>query len=309
MWQATAVTTNGAARGCEALAAPRYELIPIGGMMEQARLLPTGSTITVTCSPKHGIDTSLRLAESLIAEGYHAVPHVAARLIHGNAELQTILDRLARSGLHEVFVVGGDAPAPAGPYRGGRELLETMAAMSPRPEIIGVPAYPEAHASISSADMQGALDVKNELADYAVTQICFDAQVILLWLAAQQRRGLRLPVYIGLPGVIDRMKLMGLAMRIGLGASTRVLRRQSGLASRLFGGSTYRPDELIQALVPAFDTPEGPGLAGFHMNTFNQVEDTLAWVQRTAEDLCQWHGVTKNTELRAATARNTSAGY
>ncbi|SEP06884.1 methylenetetrahydrofolate reductase [Aquisalimonas asiatica] len=305
MWQATtAVATTP--RGAEALASPRYELIPLTGVMEQASHLPRGATVTVTCSPKHGIDASLDLAERLAAAGFHAIPHVAARLVTSRSDLQRILDRLAAAGLDDVFIVGGDAPSPAGPYPGGRELLEDLDTLSRRPRRIGVPSYPEPHATIPPEQMQAALDVKNALADYTVTQICFDADTILSWLADQHDRGLRLPVYMGLPGVIDRMKLMGLAMRIGLGASTRVLRRQAGLASRLLGGSTYRPDALAEALVPAFDGPLAPALAGFHLNTFNQIAETATWAEATAATL---HPCPPRDAGQAHTAAGTPAGY
>lgn len=307
MWQATATTVTATARGTDALASPRYELIPLAGVMEQAFNLPRGATITVTCSPKHGIDASLDLAERLGAAGYHAVPHVAARLVADRGDLQRILDRLAAARLDDVFIVGGDAPAPVGPYPGGRELLEDLATLSPRPRRIGVPSYPEPHATIPPERMQAALDVKNSLADYTVTQICFDADTILAWLTAQYDHGLRLPVYVGLPGVIDRMKLMGLAMRIGLGASTRVLRRQAGLASRLLGGTTYRPDALVEALVPAFDSHRAPGLAGFHMNTFNQVAETRAWAEAKAAALRP--GEPADTHEAITTPAESSAGY
>lgn len=289
MGQTAAATHQGALRGCEALARPRYELIPISGMMAQARTLPAGATITVTCSPKHGIGTTLDAAEALAAEGYDAVPHVAARLVRDHGELRRIQERLDSAGLRDVFVVGGDAAEAAGPFRGGLELLRAMHETGRRPARIGVPAYPEPHASIPRKEMQAAFLAKGALADYAVTQICFDANAILTWLVRQRELGMNLPVYAGLPGVIDRTRLLGLAVRIGLGASTRVLRRQGGLASRLFGSSVYRPDDLVRALVPAFDTPQAPGLAGFHVNTFNQVDATRRWMEETAEELGQWY--------------------
>lgn len=287
MGETTAQWSSDAATGWRALADPRYELIPIGGMLEQARRLPAGATIAVTCSPRHGIETTLAAAEALRAEGYHAIPHVAARLVRSHEDLQRILERLERAGLRDVFVVGGDAPAPAGPYPGGLELLRAIAASGPRPSRIGVPAYPEPHASIPSHTLRAAYRAKAELADYAVTQICFDAGTILEWLA-RERDGGGLPVHVGLPGVIDRKRLLGLAVRIGLGASTRVLRRQAGLASRLLGGGTYRPADLVQALAPAFDGPEGSLLHGFHINTFNQVEATRAWIDQTVAAACEW---------------------
>ncbi|MDN3517335.1 methylenetetrahydrofolate reductase [Aquisalimonas lutea] len=307
MWQATAETITGMPRGCEALAQPRYEVIPIRGVMDETRRLPRGATVTVTCSPKHGIDATLEVAEGLAAEGYDAVPHVAARLVRDRGDLRRIVDRIHAAGLHEVFVVGGDAAEPVGPYPGGLELLRAMADSGNRPRRIGVPAYPEPHASIPSPDLAAAFRAKNDLADYAVTQICFEARTVLDWLSREQEAGLRLPVYLGLPGVIDRKRLMGLAVRIGLGASTRVLRRQAGLASRLLGGSTYRPDDLAEELVPAFDGPQGRHLAGFHINTFNQVDASLNWVNHVTADLCRRYAEpTESPAMAGAVAQEYS---
>lgn len=307
MWQATAETITDMPQGCEALAQPRYEVIPIRGVMDEARRLPRGATVTVTCSPKHGIDATLQVAEALAAEGYDAVPHVAARLVRDHGDLRRILDRLRGAGLHEVFVVGGDAPEPAGPFPGGLELLRAVAESAERPHRIGVPAYPEPHASIPSRELTAAFRAKNDLADYAVTQICFEAPTVLQWLAREQEAGLRLPVYLGLPGVIDRKRLMGLAVRIGLGASTRVLRRQGGLASRLLGGSTYRPDDLAEELVPAFDGPGRRHLAGFHINTFNQVDASLSWVNHVSTELCRrYQEVAEPSAMAGAVAQEYS---
>ena len=43
--------------------------------------------MTVTSSPSRGIEATLSLAERLAAHGYRVVPHLAARLVAGHAEL------------------------------------------------------------------------------------------------------------------------------------------------------------------------------------------------------------------------------
>lgn len=47
------------------LASPRYELLPLADMREAAGLLPDGALVTVTCSPRHGIERTLEEAEWL----------------------------------------------------------------------------------------------------------------------------------------------------------------------------------------------------------------------------------------------------
>ncbi|MBS3785413.1 MAG: methylenetetrahydrofolate reductase, partial [Gammaproteobacteria bacterium] len=200
-----------------ALAAPRYELIPIRGMFEEAERLPQGATITVTCSPKHGIDRTLEASVELAKRGYVAIPHIASRLVRDESHLESILQTLAQHSMDEVFVVGGDAPAPVGIFDGAVPLLEVMATSALRPARIGVTGYPEGHAEISNEALEAALIAKRPYADYLVTQLCFDPATILQWLVDIHRKGIGLPAWIGLPGVMDPRRLLGISLKIGIG--------------------------------------------------------------------------------------------
>jgi methylenetetrahydrofolate reductase (NADPH) len=111
-----------------------------------------------------------------------------------------------------------------------------------------------------------------------VTQMCFDAGSITSWLADMRSRGISLPVSVGLPGVMDRMKLFRTSLRIGVGQSAKFLRKQGGLASTLLRSSRYQPDDLVNALRTAIDDP-AMGIDGFYLFSFNQVESTVAWQQ------------------------------
>lgn len=256
---------------------PRYELMPFTGMQAAARCLPTGSMVTVTCSPRHGLERTLEAAEWLQAAGYRAVPHLAARLVRDHRHLQGIATRLAAAGIDDAFVVGGDTPAPVGAFPGGMELLEALAALPVRPARLGIPAYPEGHPHFAAATLQRVFDAKVRLADYAVTQLCFEAAPLVAWLETQRRRGLPLPVYAGVPGVMARTQLVALAVRLGIGPSARALRRGRGLLGRLLRPAQYRPDDLLQGLLPALNAERG--FAGLHLYTFNRVAATRAWLE------------------------------
>lgn len=264
-------------RGCLALASPRYELLPLADMREAAGLLPAGALVTVTCSPRHGIDRTLEEAEWLSRAGFRAVPHLAARLVRDRAHLEQILSRLAAAGIDDCLVVGGDAPRPTGDYADGLALLEALANQPSRPSRVGVPAYPEGHPGLDAAALQENLEAKARLADYAVTQMCFESAPMIDWLRRQRDWGLALPVYAGVPGVIAHARLLSVAMRIGLGASTRALGRQRGLLGRLLRPAVYRPESLMRGLWPALDDPSG--FAGLHVYSFNQVAATRAWLE------------------------------
>jgi methylenetetrahydrofolate reductase (NADPH) len=274
-----------------ALAHPRFELVPIRGVDEQAGLLPRGATVTVTNSPKRGNENTLEVAERLAKLGLHVVPHISARLVADRRQLREILRRLADLDLHEIFVVGGDAPAPTGVYESALDLLRDMAHLGHELTEIGVAAYPEGHPLVDDETLLWSLQQKQRFATYLVTQITFDPKVIGRWLGAirpasrrqagskpgsDSRQGIVLPAYIGVPGVVDTARLLQISMRIGVGQSMRFLTKHTSLASRLLRRGGYQPDALIEGLAPYFRDPEY-GIAGLHINTFNQVERTEEW--------------------------------
>lgn len=281
--------------------ATRYELLPIRGMQEAARALPEGAVATVTCSPRHGLERTLEATEWLATAGFRAVPHLAARLVRDRAHLERLLARLAALGVEDVFVVGGDAERPLGAYADGLALLEAMADLAPRPPRVGVPAYPEGHHRIDTAALQRDFEAKAALADYAVTQLCFEAAPLLAWRERQRRGGLRLPMYAGLPGVMERKRLLSIALRLGLGPSVRALRRQTGWMTRLLRPAAYRPDHLVARLWPLLGDAEA-GFAGLHLYTFNRVAPTRAWLEALPDVAPPRHSVAESGEREASAA-------
>jgi len=259
-----------------AMSDPRFEIIPIAGAEEEARKLPRGAQVTVTCSPTLGQENTLELSEKLAERGFRVIPHLSARLMRSREHLWNILDRLDAAGMSEVFVVGGDAREPAGHFHSATTLLREMAELDHGVERIGVTAYPESHPLVSDEELVAALREKQQFASYAVTQICFDPGVLTGWLAGLRERGVTLPVYVGLPGALERKKLLSISLKIGVGDSARFLKKQSGLVGRLVKPGGYRPDELVESLAPYFGD-EYYGLAGFHINTFNQADSTESW--------------------------------
>jgi methylenetetrahydrofolate reductase (NADPH) len=261
-----------------ALAHPRFELIPIKGVEEHARHLPPGAKVTVTCSATRGLEETLLLTERLAERGLEVVPHISARLVVDEAHLRDILRRLADLNLREIFVIGGDAKAPAGPFSGALDLLRAVAHLGHGFEEIGVAAYPEYHPFMEADTLRRVLEEKQPFATYMVTQICFDSEVIARWLGDVRERGINLPVHIGIPGVVDTKRLLGVSLRIGVGDSTRFLLKHTNMVARLLTPRSYQPDELVDQLAPCFDVPEY-NIRGLHINTFNQIESTEKWRQ------------------------------
>ena len=254
--------------------------MPLGGVERDViNRVPPSLTITVTSSPTRGLEPTLELSERLAGRGYRVVPHLAARLISGGAQLQEVLARVSAMGMREVFVVAGDVEKPLGPYEGAAALLRAMAELGHDLDRIGITGYPESHAFISDETTIQAMFEKVPFATYIVSQICFDAATIATWIRRVRDRGVTLPIYVGLPGPIDPVRLLRLSTRIGLGESARFLRRHGSWIGRLTLPRHYRPEELLDNLRPDLANPAN-GIAGIHLFTFNEINRVEDWRER-----------------------------
>ncbi|CAN5187276.1 methylenetetrahydrofolate reductase [soil metagenome] len=254
----------------------RFEILPLAGVSEQLDHLPANSVVTVTSSPTKGIDATLDLCERLGGRDLRVVPHLAARLVRGRGHLAELLDRVEGLGIREVFVVAGDAKDPAGPFEGAADLLRAMAGIGHALDEVGITGYPESHAFITDDTTIRVMSEKAPFATYIVSQICYDPTVIAGWIGAVRRRGITLPIHVGVPGVVDLARLGRISLKVGLGDSVRFLRKQTGVVARLVAG--YTPDELIHGLAPLV-TEAGNGVRGWHIFTFNEVARTERWRQ------------------------------
>jgi methylenetetrahydrofolate reductase (NADPH) len=156
---------------------------------------------------------------------------------------------MADGRLEDVFLIGGDATPPQGPYPSAVDLLPVICDHAHRPREIGIAGYPEGHPLVDPARLEEALDRKSAHADYITTQLCFNAEAVLAWVRETRDRGVELPVLVGVPGVVDRRRLLEISMRIGVGPSIAFLRKQRGLR-RLLRPARVTPDEIYDALAP-----------------------------------------------------------
>lgn len=269
----------------EALRRARYEVIPLAGVEESVCThLPPGTPLTVTAAESHGITATVDLAARLARSGYDVAPHLAARLIADRAELKDILQQLREEGIHDVVVVGGDAAEPAGEFFDARALLVAIDELGHDFESVGIAGYPEGHPAIDDAKLVQALRDKAPYATYLVTQLCFAPAVISRWAADVRRLGVTLPIQVGIPGPVDRQKLIRIAGRIGLGRSARFLTHQRGLVARFFLPGGYRPKRLVRGLAAQVTDPSS-SIVGFHVFTFNDLSNVTGWTAGVAHDL------------------------
>jgi len=256
---------------------PRYEVFPAGSVADAvAQWVPPGMTVTVTASPAKGLDATLDLTEVLTGRGYQVVPHLSARLVRDDAHLADIAARLIACGVDDVFVPAGDADPPAGRFDSALSLLEQLAEMGNPFARTGITGYPETHPRIDDDITIQAMWDKRRLASYIVSNLCFDAAAVRRWIRRIRARGVTLPVYVGLAAPVERARLLRMAAKAGASESARFLAGHVEWFLRFGAPGGYRPERLLTRLAPAVTAP-GSGVAGLHLFTFNQVQQTEEW--------------------------------
>jgi methylenetetrahydrofolate reductase (NADH) len=252
-------------------------VIPLAGA-EEAVLehVPLEVKVTVTTSPRKGLEPTLELVDRLAAHGYAVVPHLAARHVRDRSHLAELAERLRAAGAGDVLVMAGDAEEPVGDFDGSLPLLKALAELGNPFAEVGITGYPESHTFISDDATIRSMFEKEKFATYIVSQICFDPQVTAAWIAAVWERGTRLPIQIGLPGAVPCAKLLRVSSRIGVGPSIAFLERETS--------DDFDPDPLVAGLEEHVLQPR-PNVAGFHIFTFNDLERTERWRQAALERL------------------------
>src|SRR5262249_33447229 len=158
----------------------------------------------------------------------------SARLVRDKKHLSDVVARLTAIGIEDVFVPTGDADPPAGKFTNALDVLEHLAAMGNPFTKIDITGYPKTHPKIKDDVTVQAMWDKRKHATYIVSNLCFDPSVLRHWIIRIRRRGVTLPLLVGLAEPVERTKLMQMATKIGVADSARFLAGHSSAFVKLF---------------------------------------------------------------------------
>jgi methylenetetrahydrofolate reductase (NADPH) len=92
------------------------EVTPLKGAEDKIQAVPAGATVSITCSPKFGLERTIDHVAAAVSKGYRAVPHLAARMVESDQMLPGFVHRIVDLGVTDLYVVGGDADQPLGKF-------------------------------------------------------------------------------------------------------------------------------------------------------------------------------------------------
>ena len=245
--------------------------------------LPHGTAIYVPFPPKGRWADTIAACTRVLAAGMTPMPHLAARSARSRGELDDWLGALVETGVDSLMLVAGDRAAPAGPYPDTPTLLESGLLSDHGLRRLGVTGYPEGHPLVGPEELDEALRRKTDYARetgsdlWLVTQFVFSPAPALAWLTRTREAGCTLPVRIGVPGPVALRTLIGYAVRCGVGASARALKRRPGIA-RLAG--RWSPTPIALELARHLARHGSEPAVDLHLFTFGGLADAAEWLSR-----------------------------
>jgi methylenetetrahydrofolate reductase (NADPH) len=247
-----------------------------------ADVIPPGTRIHVTFLENEDLQMRVTAAAAVKRLGFIPVPHISARRIHSKEMLEAFLEALRGiDAVENVFAVGGDPPAPLGPYADSLALIESGLLQQYGVRHVSIGGYPDVHPDITTEALWLALEHKSAalsrlgIPGAVLTQVDFDADRVLTWLEEVRQRGIELPVRVGVPGPASVRLLLSFASRLGLSTSTTIATKYGFSVSNLLGKAG--PESFLRDLQAGLD-PAKHGEVGLHFYTFGGFKTTAEWI-------------------------------
>ena len=255
----------------------------VAHLEQAADVIPQGTKIPVTFLPGETFEMRIAAAKRVRDLGFLPIPHISARRLSSQEELEGYLAGLQREvGTDHAFVVAGDPPQPMGPYEDALSIIRSGLLAKHGIRRVGISGYPEGHPDIGDEKLWQAMRdkkiaIQERGHDFAVvTQFSFDAEPVLTWLEAVRKAGVQATVRVGVPGPASVKRLLAFAARCGVGASTKVLSKYGISITKLL--STAGPDQIVQDYARGLD-PKKHGDVLLHFYPFGGLRATAEWVR------------------------------
>lgn len=254
----------------------------VDALREAAPYIAPGTRVNVTFLGNEDLPMRVTAAQAVTELGFVPVPHVSARRLSSEDEFLEFLTALRdQVGATHLFAVGGDPAEPMGPYASSLELIQ-----SGRPKELGftdisIAGYPEGHPDISADQLWSALEGKDAalkeqgLNGTILTQFGFDVDPVFTWIEEVRRRGIDLPIRIGVPGPAGIKRLLTYAKRFGVSTSAGIAKKYGFSLTNLLG--TAGPEKMISALDAGLTPAHGD--VKLHFYTFGGMKTTAEWIQ------------------------------
>ena len=226
--------------------------------------------ISVTCSVRSS-GNNVRLAEHIRACDALPLAHMICTAVSQD-DVDALLDRLALGRISNILALRGDLPedmqdAPRG-FTYASELISRIKARGGF--CVGAACYPEGHVECAN-QAQDLVNLKHKVdagADFLITQMFFDNDVLYRFLYKSMAVGVNVPVLAGIMPVTNKNQITRILKLSGTTLPPRFLNildkfGDSPVAMRQ-AGVAYAPEQVVDLIAN--------GVRGVHIYTMNHPE-------------------------------------
>ncbi len=208
------------------------------------QIIPRGTRVYIAHIEGTPVDSMAATAKRIASEGFPVMPHITARAIRDEAELERLIYRYREeAGVRQALVLAGGMKKPAGEFHSSVQLLKTQLFDKAGYTDIHMAGHPEGNRDIDpgggTENTDAALREKWEIARSScarmalVTQFAFSEEPVIAWARRLEKSGILFPIHVGVAGPAKLRTLIKFAVACGVGPSLRILRRRAEDFSRL----------------------------------------------------------------------------
>ena len=254
----------------------------VPGLLEAKDSIPQGTKINVTFLGNEDLEMRVAAAKTVRELGFVPVPHISARRLASQAQLEEFLAALQGVGATEhVFAVGGDPATPEGPYPDSLSVIRSGVLQKFGVREVSIAGYPEGHPDISDDVLWQHLEAKSAALKEArldaviLTQFAFDTEPVINWIDQVRAKGIDTQIRVGTPGPAGIKRLLAFARRFGVGANAMIVKKYGFSLTNLMG--TAGPDRFVTDLAALLAEDPASGRVGLHFYTFGGLLATSKW--------------------------------
>lgn len=253
-----------------------------------AGVIPPGTRINVTFLENEDLVMRVTAAAAVKRLGFTPVPHISARRIKSQEMLEEYLAGLRDIGASEnVLIIGGDPAVPMGPYEESLAVIESGVLQRYGVRNTSMGGHPSGDPSIPADVLMPAIERKAaalarlNIPGSIITQVDFDVDRVLQWIAEVREHGVDLPIRVGVPGPASVKLLLGFAGRLGISTSATIAKKYGLSVTNLLGKAG--PENFIRDLQAGLD-PDKHGVVKLHFYTFGGFKTTAEWIASHRQD-------------------------
>ena len=232
--------------------------------------------VYVAFIPGDPVENIISCCEKLVNKGFSVIPHLPARNIKDENELENFLFQLNKLNVKKILAIGGSSSEKKPTFSSTYEIFETGIFENFDFDQINIAGHPEGNPFDEKPDenLKKKLDwiVKKNYNCNIVTQWTFDTEQTNIWLEKINKDISNISnnteIHIGIAGPAKFTTLLKYAKVCGVSASSIVAKNKGlGLTKLL----RHNPKDIIKSLV---------GYDNLHFFPFGGINELIEWKKR-----------------------------